>query len=101
MSSVISAVALGLIGGCVYGLLLIRHSRIKRSVILAQQSSTRIIIHFAIASLVRLLFFLILCFIVLRYLPQHLILMVGIFIGSLWMTIVITKKGDRSWRGLP
>lgn len=101
MSSVINAVALGLVGGCVYGLLLIRHSRVKRSFTSAQQTPTRLILHFASASMVRLLFFVVLCSIVLRYLPQHFILMLGIFIGSLWMTIVITRKGDRLWRGFP
>ena len=101
MSSVIIAVALGLVGGCVYGLLLVRSSRIKRSFISAQQTPVRLIMHFAKASILRLLFFLVLGSIVLRYLPQHFILMLGIFIGSLWMTIVITRKGDRLWQGLP
>lgn len=99
ISRVITMVALGLIGGCVYGLLLIRHSRIKSSLFEAH-SSTKLTALFALTSLLRLAFFVVLCAIVLRYAPQHFILMIGIFIGSLWLTIVITQKGDRPWRGL-
>ena len=99
ISCVIYTVALGIVGGCIYGLLLIRHSRIKSS-LLDNQSSPKLTALFATTALLRLAFFAVLCAIVLRYAPQHFILMVGIFIGSLWLIIILTQKGNRSWRGL-